>query len=252
MKKLFLFYLIISIFSVSYANDEINIRVSNFPPQYFKDSNGKWTGLDVELARAIVLQAGLKPVFVDMSWQAALIRLRHGQIQILTNVNRTPERENKYRWIGPERQTNMALIVKMEHSNVPIKDIDDLIIIASQQNKKFGIEKGVFYSKEFNDRLKTDEFNKYFEIINKTNLNFEKLRLGRILGFFEDKVSLSYKIRHDPEFSDLVLHGFQLHGEPVYFAITPKISDVLFERLENAFLKLENNGSLEKIRTTDW
>ena len=48
--------------NVAAADEVINIRVTDFPPNYYKDENGNWTGLGVELSSIIVKTAGFKTI----------------------------------------------------------------------------------------------------------------------------------------------------------------------------------------------
>ncbi len=87
---------------------KIKLRVIEFPPFYYQDENGQWTGLEVELAEALLKEAGLKPEYVPLPWSRALKSMEVGEAELMMNLVKTPEREEYMHFIGPERTSRMA------------------------------------------------------------------------------------------------------------------------------------------------
>jgi polar amino acid transport system substrate-binding protein len=235
------------------GKDIIEVRVSDYAPQYYLNKTGDWTGLDVELARAVIQEAGFKPVFVELPWARALEELKFGRVQIMMNLSKTDKRSQFLHWIGPERFSQLALVVKKGNEFLPVKKIDDLLIVAKKQGINFGIQTEYHYGNEFMEKLKDKSFSDYFEPIPTDLINPRKTKKGRILGFFEDKVSMVYKIKNNPAYNELALHSFILHKEPVYFGISKMgVSNEVLEKLGKAFERLNQNGKLDTIRNTEW
>ncbi len=238
---------------VSYADEAtIRIRVTKFPPQYYQDASGAWTGLDVELGRALVQAAGLKPEFVELPWSRALSELKDGGLDMMMNVSITPEREEYINFIGPERVAYVVLVVKQGNENLPIKSLDDLAAVAEKEGKKFGILQDAVYSKAFMEKYKNPEFAKHIESVAEALLNLKKTEGGRILGFFEDKNSITYWIRHNPECKNLALHSYVVHEDVVYFGVSKKVPTELQEKLRQAYETLEKDGTFDKFRNATW
>ena len=249
MKKYFtsLFILIIC-FSLS-SQQSIKIRVTDYPPQYYQDSRGNWKGLDVELANALVKEAGMVPQFAPLPWSRALSDLKSGSLHIMTNLSKTEERSQFVNWIGPERTNKMVLVIKKENKKFQINSIDDLVRISKEKGIKFGIQSDIFYSEKFNKRLEEDaDFAMYFDYVPKANLNVMKAQKSRILGFFEEEVPMVYKIKNDPDYRGLMIHDFYISEADVYFGVTKQLDPALHMRLEEAFRRLLKNKKLEKIQ----
>ncbi|MBF0233707.1 MAG: transporter substrate-binding domain-containing protein [Desulfamplus sp.] len=175
------------------------------------------------------------------------------ELQIMMNLSKTDERSEFLNWIGPERMSQMVLVVKEGDESMPITIIDDLAKVAKKQNINFGIQQDFFYGHEFMEKLKNKAFAQYFEKTINAEHNVQKLKVGRILGFFEDQITMRYRIRTDPEYKGLALHGFVINYEPVYFGISKNgISNSTLNKLEQAFTRINNNGTLDKIRNKDW
>lgn len=248
-KSIFILFILTAFVSSIFGKEKINIRVGDFAPFYFQDEEGKWQGLDVELAEAVVKNAGFDVEYKEMPWSRALVFLEKGKVDLVMNVSITTERSRKFNFIGPERYAQMGLVVRVENKNFDIKTYDDFAEIVKEENKKFGIQIKVFYGKEFNDKLKDPEYSKYFAEAFSVNNNIFLLANDRILGFFEDKISLAYMIKNHPDFQETVLHSFDAFPkEPVYFAVSKKMSEDIYKKLKKSYEELEENGILEGIR----
>ncbi len=230
----------------------IIVRVADYPPQYYKDTTGRWTGIDVELARALVVEAGFTPEFIEVPWGRALEEMKNGRLHLMTTLSKTPERATFMHWIGPERMSEMVLVVKQANKNLPIATLDSLIAIAEERSLKIGMQHNVYYGEVFAGRLMEDAFAIHFESVATSALNPRKTRAGRILGFFEDKITMQYQIKHNREYAGLATHHFTLNEEPVFFGVSRSVPAPTLNRLKEAFDRLERSGELDQIRAQVW
>lgn len=230
------------------AAEKIRVRVTQFAPNYFLQ-NGQWTGLDVQLAEAVVKEAGFLPEFIDLPWSRALAYMQSGELDMMMNLTRTPDREAYMAFIGPERISKRVLVVKRENLDLPIASLDDLANTAQRLNSTFGIQKDAKYSDAFDARLAGDpDFARHFEAVAQGALLPKKTAAGRNIGFFEDENYVVWQLRNNPEFQGLAIHPFVLATDPVYFGISRHVRAAVLKRLEAAFQQLERNGTLAKIR----
>lgn len=246
---------IIAFIIVGYAQaaEKIIIRVSHWPPNYFQTAEGEWTGVDVELATALVQEAGLNFEFSEITWPGAIQRLKLGDIHLITNISINEERSQFLYWIGPARNASMNLIVKKGNEALPITSLDDIIKIANEKNIKFGYQKKVDYGKRFARKMKDDPaFFSCFEIIKEAEFNLKKTQKGRILGFFESANEIRYRIINDKAYQDLAVHPFVLKESPSFFGISKKgVSTENLIKLFKAYELLVNDGTIQRIRA-EW
>lgn len=147
----------------------------------------------------------------------------------------------------------MALVVKQENEGLPIQDLEDLAAVSRQYKLNFGIQQDAHYSTAFAERMQDPLYARHFETIVDARLNAKKLAAGRILGFFEDRDSMAYQLRHNPDFKGLTLHAFVLREEPVFFGISKRgVSAEVLERLQRAYEALEADGTFAAIRRWKW
>ncbi len=242
---------LIILFSLAFLNsysETVKIRVISYPPQYYKDAQGNWTGIDVELASALVKKAGYTPEFVELPWSRALKDIESGELEMMMNLSKTDERSVFLEWIGPERDAKMVIITRKEDRKMSINSLDDLVRIAKNRELSFGIQKDAFYSKEFNDRLADEKFAPYFETVSLSELNPKKLSASRIVGYFDEYLAAAHMIRTNPDYKDFVINAYILSLVPVYFGVSKQMDKTKLQKLINAYYVLEKNGTLKKIR----
>ncbi|MFP3977540.1 MULTISPECIES: substrate-binding periplasmic protein [Marinobacter] len=233
----------------AFAENTLKVRVTDFPPNYHLDSQGRWTGYSVEIASRIIERAGYRPVFLDQPWERGLRSMQIGTLHYMTNMSKTPERSEYIEWIGPVYLDEMVLVVSKDNKNLPITSLDDLVKESRARGMKYGYQSGVFYSHEFETRMKNDpEFADSFEAVSKGELNYLKVANGRILGFFESRIATAYQIRHLPAYRRLAIHPFALSGSELYHGISRAgVDDSTLAQLREAHRQLESEGEIQKI-----
>lgn len=231
----------------------IRVPESNVPPGQYRDADGNLTGLDVEIARAIVEEAGFIPVFVGTPWSRGLEYMKTGEVHLILNANQTLERSEYMNWIGPERTSRMVLAVRQEDLAMPINSIEDFATVAAARNSRFGTKPDTFYSDEFNARLEDPDFARWFDPVADEALNPGKVVAGRTLGWIQDEAYIKYVIANNPDYAGLAIHPFALNQTDVYIGVSKAgVSTENFARLQAAFQRLEDNGVLEEIRNREW
>lgn len=232
------------------ANQTVKIRVSDFPPNYYKDSQGNWVGLSVDLANAIVEAAGLTPCFVDLPWSRTIHCLKEGGVDYCTNLYKTAERSEYLHWVGPVRFDSMVLVVKKGNRNLPVYSLDDVVRVSEKKGHKFCYQDSIFYSEEFSKRIQNDrafqnsfikayDFNKLVSLVSR----------GLALGFFETDVSMNHYVRNNPDGKDLEIHAFSLGRKPVFHGINKKSIPVeTVAQIQHGYEACMSDGTIDRIQ----
>ncbi|MCP3921741.1 MAG: amino acid ABC transporter substrate-binding protein [Desulfobacterales bacterium] len=249
-----IFLLILFFYITAFSQEILNVHVTEWPPIYYQDKAGHWTGLDVELFKAIIKKAGLKQIFKNQPWIRGLKELESGSIHVVLNMNRTKERSVYTNWIGPIRKDDIiCIIVKKKNRSMPVDSLDDLVKVSKKYNKKFGFQRGVFYSKEFNERIKNDsEFLEHFAVVADTNINFKLTLYNRILGCFESPLRLGHLIKNDPKFKNLSTLPFRFKKgdevDDIYYGISKKsVNKDTLKKIQEAYSKCKKDGTIKRI-----
>ncbi len=228
-------------------DNTIRVRVTNYPPQYYKENN-QWKGIDIELAEALVKEAGFKVEFVKLPWSRGLTEIRNGNIDLMLNLSITEERKEFLTFIGPQKEMKMVLVVHKNNKDLKVTDIDELIVESKLNNRKIAIQQDVFYSEEFNQRLKDDlDFASNFESVTQGKAFHQMLNSKRILGFFENNHLAEYQIKTNDEFKNFSTINFYISTDLVYFGISKKIPPEKLKRLTEANTRLQKSNILNEI-----
>jgi ABC-type amino acid transport substrate-binding protein len=237
---------IFSFFGHAFAQTHI-LTVCTFPmaPYTIRDAKGNVSGLEVDLARALVEEAGFEPVFVDYPWNRALEMLKHGALDILMTMSKTPEREAFTHFLGVSTHQTYVLFVRKENAGIVIETMDDFM----KGDFLFGIRQNFFYSEEFNTRLSSDEsFRKHFALSPQINTNLKRVKLGHLTGCIGDSILTGYQVRMDPAYKDLrQIHTPFFKSHPVYFGASRKLSQDRLSKLEEAYQTLKKKGVFDAI-----
>ncbi len=232
----------------AFSEQTLNVRVADYAPIYFQQ-NEKWTGVDVELAEAIIKDAGFSANYINFPWSRALNALETGEIHVMLNFARSKDREAFSHFVGPTRTSKRILVVHRDNVGLKINNIDELADTAKRLKQRVCILANVKHSKEFDDRLASDRaFAEQFQVSAQNETFAKMVGSKRCLGFFGDVEFLRYRIKTDPDFKDLAIHPFTVTVNQVYLGITKKLDAASVKKLDDSFKRLEANGTLAKIR----
>ena len=111
--------------SKSSSNDlkPLIIGSDNYVPYSYLDSDGNFTGIDVEIAREACRRMGYTPVFKQIVWDNKDIYLKEGAVDCLWGCFTMTGREDKYNWAGPYMYSRQIVVVNKDSG---IENLDDL------------------------------------------------------------------------------------------------------------------------------
>ncbi|HYD78655.1 MAG TPA: transporter substrate-binding domain-containing protein [Paucimonas sp.] len=135
--------------SLSIAMEEADNR-----PFEYVDAQGRLTGFHVELVRAVAAELGWEVQFQRYAWKRAQALLEAGQVDAVTYIGKTPERE-RYAWFLPENMLHVmrvGLYVRKERAaeiryRPPLSDM--------MKRWRFGAALGYEYNDEINELFKS-------------------------------------------------------------------------------------------------
>ncbi len=85
----------------------------SFVPMDFRQKNGKLVGFDVDLAKAICKEIGLKPDFQTIDWSMKETELRNGTIDVIWNgYTKTKARAKKVAFSKPYLENDQILVTR--------------------------------------------------------------------------------------------------------------------------------------------
>lgn len=214
----------------------------SFVPMGFREKSGKLVGYDVDLARAVFKQYGIKVDFQPIDWSMKETELRNGTIDLLWNgYSVTPERAKKVAFSRPYLQNQQVLVTKKSYG---VKTFADM------KGKTLGVQNGSTGQTELNaqPKLLKNFIKGKTPVLYDTFPNaFIDLNANRIQGLLMDKVYAEYYIRRQKnrkDFRVIVNPNFEVDD----FAVGLRKGDkTLKKKIDQGLGRLQRNGQLKKI-----
>jgi len=107
-----------------------------YPPYNFVDKNNNVTGQSTEIVQAILEKTGMQANIEGMPLSQGLALAEKGPGVLIYSLNRTPQRENLFKWVGPIGYYEQAFYAK-KGSTVVVSQLED-----AKKVTKIGVYKG--------------------------------------------------------------------------------------------------------------
>lgn len=115
---------------------ELKIGVDFLEPFFYKDENGDYAGIDVEIAKEACRRAGYEAVFVEIPWDEKDTYLDNGTVDCLWNAFSEDGREDQYLWTEPYMESDLAVMVDVRCPDTDLKTMRSVGGIAVRAGSK--------------------------------------------------------------------------------------------------------------------
>jgi cystine transport system substrate-binding protein len=160
-----------------------------YPPFNFQDKDGQLAGFEVDFAKALAAQMGVKPVFSPSPFAGLLGALESRRIDVVINqITITPERQAKYDFSKPYTVSGIQIIV--------LKGKTGVATPADLAGKKVGVGLGTNYESWLRANVPTADVRTYDDDPTK----YQDLKAGRIDAVLNDRLVAADFIKSSPEF----------------------------------------------------
>jgi len=243
MKKRLLALALASLCTLSFAQGkDLKVAIDpTYEPFTFKTPDGKPTGFDVDIARALCEQIKRKCVFVEQVWDSMIPGLQAKKYDvIISSLSITADRLKAIDFTDKYYNTPSRIVLKKEVSySGP----------ASIKGKKIGVLKGSTQEKYAMGELKPAGVTVIpYEAQDQVYLD---IKAGRLDGTVADFVEVTGGFLGKPEGKDYTLAGPELFMEKYFgtgVGIGLRKGDAALKGELNAAIKtLRDNGTYKKI-----
>lgn len=208
----------------------------SFPPMGFKDDSGEYTGFDIELAKVVSKDLGMKLTLVPINWDAKDADLESGNINCIWNGFTKTGREGKYAFSDVYMKNKQIFIVK-EGSN--IKSIADLkgktLVVQKESTAVNALDAKKDVKESFKEvRELPENLTALMEVESK---NADAVLLDEVVG--------RYWLRNNPDKKMVVLDESLADEE---YAVGFKLgNDALAKKVSEGIKKAKDSGEYKKI-----
>lgn len=225
-------------------NEEKKIVIGlddTFVPMGFRDKDGKLTGFDIDLAKAVFEQYGITVDFQPIDWSMKEFELNNGTIDLIWNgYSKTPAREKKVQFTKPYMENDQVLITPKESG---------ITNFGQMNNKRLGAQNGSSGYDVFTKQpevLKEIVKNQDAVLYDSFNEALIDLKSRRVDGLLMDKVYADYYLKQRNELEDFNITKGSYESED--FAVGARKSDsTLVKKINEALDQLEKTGEFQKI-----
>jgi arginine/ornithine transport system substrate-binding protein len=243
MKKILLALALASLCTLSFAQGkDLKVAIDpTYEPFTFKTPDGKPTGFDVDIARALCEQIKRKCVFVEQVWDSMIPGLQAKKYDvIISSLSITADRLKAIDFTDKYYNTPSRIVLK--------KDVS-FTGPASIKGKKIGVLKGSTQEKYAMGELMPAGVTVIpYEAQDQVYLD---IKAGRLDGTVADFVEVTGGFLSKPEGRDYVLAGPELYMEKYFgtgVGIGLRKADAALKGELNAAIKtLRDNGTYKKI-----
>lgn len=209
-----------------------------FPYSYEKEETP--AGLFVELTKRIVDFTSLKVTYRIYPFKRAMALGKRGA-GLVSGLYKTPERQRHFNYSTPYYTENVVLISD--------KRLPEALIeteFASIKGWRIGLLRGMSYGPAIDSAIKKGTIIE--ERVDSDLRNYKKLKLGRIDGFFIDRIS-GKKLINENKDETLIIHPESLThaGIHIVAAKTLKNSRHIINQIDAALMRIKQDGSYQKI-----
>ncbi len=207
---------------------------SSFAPFVFQDDSNQYTGIDMELIKAIAKDQGFTVEVTNPGFDAAINSVQTGQADgIIAGMSVTDARKKTFDYSDPYYTANSILAVK-DSSN--IKSYEEL------KGKTVGVKTGTA-SQTFLEENKS-KYGYSIKTFSDAASMYDSLNTGSVAAVMDDEPVVKYAIKQGKKLKT------PIEGTPsgqVAFAVKKGSNPELIEMFNNGLANLKENGKYQEI-----
>lgn len=207
---------------------------SSFAPFVFQDDSNQYTGIDMELIKAIAKDQGFTVEVTNPGFDAAINSVQTGQADgIIAGMSVTDARKKTFDYSDPYYTANSILAVK-DSSN--IKSYEEL------KDKTVGVKTGTA-SQTFLEENKS-KYGYSIKTFSDAASMYDSLNTGSVVAVMDDEPVVKYAIKQGKKLKT------PIEGTPsgqIAFAVKKGSNPELIEMFNNGLANMKESGKYQEI-----
>lgn len=114
---------------------KIIVGSDRYEPYIYLDEDGKFSGIDVELATEAFHRMGYEPEFQEILWENKKDALTDGTVDCLWGCFSMNGREDEYQWAGPYLYSSQVVVVREDSEIQTVSDLTGKRIAVQETSK---------------------------------------------------------------------------------------------------------------------
>lgn len=203
------------------------------------------SGLNIELAMAVLAESNCQLRFLKMPWARALVELSQGRIDIIGGAYPNQERQQYARYSKINFYFENVLFIRTDISNnVALHTLSDI-----QKNQlKVGVQIDVYYGEAFDTLKLSPDFSRLIYPNTSRKALWGMLGLGRLDGVIADARSGQEEVKKLNLSSIIVPSNLVITNQASHFIFSKKsVKQEFVENFDKTLNKLKANGLVKAI-----
>lgn len=218
--------------------EKMRVLTEPLAPVHFVQ-DGQIQGIATDIVRHIFNEVNLDTEFEIYPWNRAYEMALRDKTCFIYTINRTPERESLFKWIGPILHKSVHLYKMRGRDDVVIESLADVreyttAVILGHSLTKALLDEGF---REGRELIITPNKKAQMKV-------FLKGRADLITG---NQFTIFDALRTEGYTLEYVEPAYFVSSDGYYLAANPEISDNLVEEMNRANMRIQQSGLVEKI-----
>lgn len=217
------------------ANGTLKVGLEGtYPPFNYQDESGQLTGFEVDFAKALAKELGVKAEFQPTKWDGILAALESKRLDVVINqVTISEERKQKYDFSTPYTVSGIQALTRKA-------DADSIKSPADLASKKVGVGLGTNYEQWLKENVPQADIRTYDDDPTK----FQDLNVGRIDVILVDRLAAFEMVEKTGD--RLAVAGDAFSRQESGIALR-KGNPQLLAAIDAAIAKLRADGTLKQL-----
>ena len=218
----------------------------DLPPYQFPDPDGTIKGIDHDLVTEAARRAGCTVTWLHAPRPRALMMVQEGQVEAISGVARTPERERIGIYSHLLRRGRNVLVLRREEAGQYF--FTDLAGLADSRFR-LGVVSGTRYSDEYERLLRAGRLADNLVTVSGGESAIAMLLRGRIDGFLEGYRVATERLERMGLRDQVVFHPMKVAGDEAFilFSRAAAIDPAIIDRFNRALVAMQEDGTTARI-----
>jgi len=243
MRKLLLLLGWLALMVPASAQDRpLRVGWEEFPPIQISDT-GDRPGIDIELVRLLLKDAGYAIQLRKMPWNRVLVQMEHGDLDIALAASVTDERRSYAEWTDSYR-TERTVLWGLTGGAPKVDNLRSLL----GTKVRIGYLRGSVFSGEFEELAKDRQFQSLLVPVNAMKPALAMLRAGRLEYILEDLSTFANLLARSP--GAPVEQVATINLDKLHFMVSKKTIErdpEIVTRLNAALGRLKKARAIERV-----
>jgi len=214
-------------------------------PYQYHNKKQELVGLDFDIFNAIIDELKLNVNYTELPWKRHLNYIKTGEMDIAMGSSLTTRRKEFSYFTKPYRKESVKLFVKKGMAEkIHLPSLADL----SASDYIIGVEGGYFYGKNYQELMRTEDFQAHISEVVDIEENVTMLLEGHLDGFLVDPITLKAFTDKYSMQGEFEAHDVEIYQAGIHIMLSKKsCSKDLLVDFNHAIESLTKTGKLAEI-----